>query len=95
MNLNFVFMPAALEVLRRELGVSPGDDASWQLPSTLHEMPIAGDLLSDPRVSRHLFVVVNRMFMWNESAQQYDLQLLLDIAPNSSVPPQLTGVRQL
>lgn len=93
MTLNFVFVPAALEVLRRELGVSIGDDASRQLPSTLPDMPIAGDLFLDPRVSRHLFVVVNRMFMWDESAQQYDLQLLLDIAPNSSVPPQLAGVR--
>lgn len=93
MDFNFVFMPNAQAALRRERGLGPEDPLLLKFHSAgWPDTPIAGDLFSDPRVSRRLFVVVSRMFMWNESAQAYMVQLLLDVAPNSEVAPQIVAV---
>jgi len=82
--MNFVFMPRVAEALRLERGDAYRDEMS--VNSAYPTLPVAGDLFTDCRISRRVFVVVNRMFLWDEDSKSYRLQLLLDFAPENELP---------
>jgi len=83
-ELDFVFMPRVAEALRAERGDAYRGEMS--MSGAYPAMPVAGDLFSDCRISRRMFVVVNRWFLWDENSKSYGLQLLLDLAPDNEMP---------
>ena len=89
-EMNFEFTERAVEVLRAERG--DGYEGEMGVRAAYATLPVAGDLFADARLSRKTFVVVSRLFLWDESSERYGLTLLLDIAPNTDIRPAFFAI---
>ena len=88
LNVHFTFQPRAAAAVRQERGLS-AEAASVVISFAIEQVlpvPITGDYFSDPRVSRHLFVVVRRTLLNDRNA----VELLLDLTVGHEMPPRLT-----
>jgi hypothetical protein len=80
-----IFTAEALQALEADGLAQLQPELVQTLPTGVY--PCAGDLFADDRLSARMFVVMNRLFSWDENGD-LTIQLLLTIAPGETIPPK-------
>jgi hypothetical protein len=91
-GLNFIFTARARAALVAEHGSEDGIPAAIPSAYVMNELPIQGDLFSDERLSRHTFMVKNRLFHADDQGQAH-LQFFLDLLDVELPDPGLVVVK--